>query len=514
MASKTESIPRRLTATGSESDYPSPLPAEHIGSPTTSQPHSPASSRPSSSYQQYPPRLKSASLVHASRSNTSRHRHTASTVPLSRPPLEPVEAQDSSLKETDFLTALAAKERRILELKEELRVAEEGLSDLKKQWAQQESTNRRNESRRLHQMRPMSISGPRSSKVDDVDGSSAWMYEEMERRKALMGHGHARNASRRVFSGSRHAKTLSLIPPMREESEVLSSKSADGPESSPPRNHFGRSKTAPDFHASEDLPPSPPRKSQSPQREVQVLQVGKQLATDWKEGLWTFFEDLKQATVGEDPRTSQSACPVPARKNSSVEPTKRQKGQFMLRPGVNQSGPIKYYDDAPLIDVASDFWKEHGLDAPKDLKNPAVIKRTKYATPQKATPQRIDDVESDSWENWDSPPPSHKRSSDDRSSDDTTSSASPVATSPATSLGTPSRASMSSNTPTASNRDSIPWPKLNKLGAAQLRRTASHLMDEWERSLTPPNDDEAKQRRSLEDIEIDKVEHELLSQMR
>lgn len=35
-------------------------------------------------------------------------------------------------------------------------------------------------------------------------------------------------------------------------------------------------------------------------------------------------------------------------------------------------------------------------------------------------------------------------------------------------------------------RDSIPWPALVKLSPGNLRRTASHLMQEWERSLTPP----------------------------
>lgn len=35
-------------------------------------------------------------------------------------------------------------------------------------------------------------------------------------------------------------------------------------------------------------------------------------------------------------------------------------------------------------------------------------------------------------------------------------------------------------------KDPIPWPALSKLGPATLRRTASHLMSEWEKSLTPP----------------------------
>jgi hypothetical protein len=34
-------------------------------------------------------------------------------------------------------------------------------------------------------------------------------------------------------------------------------------------------------------------------------------------------------------------------------------------------------------------------------------------------------------------------------------------------------------------KDPIPWPALSNLGPKALRRTASHLMSEWEKSLTP-----------------------------
>lgn len=35
--------------------------------------------------------------------------------------------------------------------------------------------------------------------------------------------------------------------------------------------------------------------------------------------------------------------------------------------------------------------------------------------------------------------------------------------------------------------DGIPWPALQKLTPTNLRRTASHLMAEWEKSLSPPS---------------------------
>jgi len=39
------------------------------------------------------------------------------------------------------------------------------------------------------------------------------------------------------------------------------------------------------------------------------------------------------------------------------------------------------------------------------------------------------------------------------------------------------------------DQNAIPWPALTKLTPGNLRRTASHLMNEWERSLTPPAED-------------------------
>ena len=36
------------------------------------------------------------------------------------------------------------------------------------------------------------------------------------------------------------------------------------------------------------------------------------------------------------------------------------------------------------------------------------------------------------------------------------------------------------------DRKEIPWPALTKLSPANLKRTASTLMGEWEESLTPP----------------------------
>ena len=41
------------------------------------------------------------------------------------------------------------------------------------------------------------------------------------------------------------------------------------------------------------------------------------------------------------------------------------------------------------------------------------------------------------------------------------------------------------------NEGDIPWPELTKLTPGSLKRTASSLMSEWERSLAPEVHDEA-----------------------
>lgn len=42
-----------------------------------------------------------------------------------------------------------------------------------------------------------------------------------------------------------------------------------------------------------------------------------------------------------------------------------------------------------------------------------------------------------------------------------------------------------STIPDPSVSDGIPWPAITKLAPSKLARTASNLMDEWERSLSP-----------------------------
>lgn len=48
--------------------------------------------------------------------------------------------------------------------------------------------------------------------------------------------------------------------------------------------------------------------------------------------------------------------------------------------------------------------------------------------------------------------------------------------------------SQSEHVPDPSVSDGIPWPAITKLAPSKLPRTASSLMAEWERSLSPSPD--------------------------
>jgi hypothetical protein len=158
------------------------------------------------------------------------------------------------------------------------------------------------------------------------------------------------------------------------------------------------------------------------------------------------------------------------------------------------------------VDIGDEFWKEHGLSEPKTSpthKKTHALKQTR--TPQKQSANQADDF--DSWDNWETPSdnPNHaaKVSGDLTSSDESEAPSSPVSGQASSRTSTryhSQRHDSKASTHTASSsagvpdessrrdakRNSIPWPELSKLSPSQLKRTASHLMKEWEKNLTPP----------------------------
>lgn len=230
----------------------------------------------------------------------------------------PVKRTSIDGETSTFLTALAAQERRVLELREELEKAECNLSRLKKQWALHEVIKKKNEFRRQEQLQQLKVARRTSSetvKTPDDSGSSfnslihrLSIDSVVGRRSSVDDRGRplcqnsVRRTRRKVFAGSRHIKTLSLLSAI-DRPNVSANRAPREP-----ANHAGhvnrinalsvdRSQVV-DTQRSFALSSSSGARKGQP-KEV-FIETGKQLVGDLREGLWTFFEDLRQATVGEE----------------------------------------------------------------------------------------------------------------------------------------------------------------------------------------------------------------------
>lgn len=424
----------------------------------------------------------------------------------------------------NFLTAIATQERRVLELKEELLRAEADLDRLKRQWAHHEAQKKRSEARSVTKLQPLQTQLPSSDKEDDPDGSSAWMQQEMERRKALLNSNKSSN--RTVFSGSRHTRTLSLLspvqrsgppptlqrPPRPPRKDSLSESARRSQEAArlsreieqhPTRPALlARASTTPDLSI-DNVDGSRMQKAaidEEADKDI-LLQTGKRMATDFRDGLWTFWEDLRQATVGDETTTIQ-----PPRKQSSSQTlrntAKKQGSRTSLRPSSRGSAasktstdtkrpsPARKHAKAATISLAGtpaladpSFWTDHGVSLEQ---GPALPARKVTPSKHGKSPSKSTSIGSnDTWDNWgDEGSPQVSRSSS-AASDVTTQPSTISDPSPRTSSeATVVRARASKDT-ASEKKDPIPWPALSNLGPKALQRTASHLMSEWEKSLTP-----------------------------
>lgn len=321
----------------------------------------------------------------------------------------------------DFLRAIASQERRVMELREELHRAESELSTIKKQWALSEKSKKRTEIN-LHAepmlpLRSPELGAPEGSSVSSHRreqsmssvGSSAISQDrisrELDRRTSLRAAAAPKGTSisangRRVFQGS-HARTLSLLSPVTAPSSI----GGPGPAELDRVGRTPRSATLPSVERNSvanmgvptdesDVPdqvleqwrktmPIPP-----PSREA-LVRTGKQMASDLREGLWTFFEDIRQATVGEEginateSRTmspSNSLAPPNSRKRESLSAKSRSRERLSAsgdklsrsssssssrgRPQAAESTSGK--DTAPP-DISKSFWHEFGVDSPAQM---------------------------------------------------------------------------------------------------------------------------------------------------
>ncbi|KAL9029814.1 MAG: hypothetical protein Q9196_001994 [Gyalolechia fulgens] len=217
-----------------------------------------------------------------------------------------------------FLTNLAAQERRVLELREELEKAENELSRLKGQWTQHEAVKKRNEFRHQEQLEQLSSANRCEDEVtknpenlrasidksDRPDLRTAALYS-VPCPNSIVKSSHlsnTRQTQRKIFAASRHTRALSLLSTSNAP-QTSSSQSPRKPIFQ--ESNAIRTSIVPPYgsHRSKTRSPVSPikrRKPASEQPKEILMETGKQLVGDLRDGLWTFFEDLRQATVGEE----------------------------------------------------------------------------------------------------------------------------------------------------------------------------------------------------------------------
>jgi hypothetical protein len=211
-------------------------------------------------------------------------------------PPTPAEVVPSPSDPSALFVAMAAQERKVLEMKEELQKAEKELEGLKLQWSKHERKRKVAETRHSEPLQPLQtvVAGAGRSS-EDSQGMRQSM--EIERRKSLILK-NSKDSRRKQFSGS-HTRALSLLSPER----------SNFTHTIPPVNESStmglptpRSTTLPDMNRGVSVNKNRNRHSY----QSGVTEGAKLLAEDIKTGMWTFLEDLRQATIGEEATIANS----------------------------------------------------------------------------------------------------------------------------------------------------------------------------------------------------------------
>ena len=309
-----------------------------------------------------------------------------------------------------FLTALAAQERRVLELKEDLQRAEADLALLKSQWQRNEATRKRDEIRHVEQLQPLVLPTSDVDGIVEETGGTSRISTELVRRKAL--YTETSPGKRKVFSGSRHIRTLSLLSsnatgnhnqPFRPDGDLSQSDSDSNhpwplPRSStiPTTNNQTIGKMEPEASRNHQPISGPPKDA--------LLRTGKQIAVDFREGLWTFIEDLRQATVGDEgisgteSRTMSGSPQRCTLKQSGKSSLRHKESQHLVR-GASKDVAVESHSYNVLVDsvlVSASRTDSAGSDtrANATSPNPSSLRHAG---------QEESDFDDDSWENWESP---------------------------------------------------------------------------------------------------------------
>ncbi|RFU33444.1 hypothetical protein B7463_g2866, partial [Scytalidium lignicola] len=466
--------------------------------PPPSQPNT-QHTRARSSISRRPNRLSLVFPVAPSTTGTESAKQTPTSSTAPSLPATPAEAARSITPNDSggFLVALAAQERKVLELKEELSKAEADLLKLKKQWAMHEASKKTSKLRNAEQIQALqNLTAEGRKSIEEQTNLKRSI--ELERRKSLLGGTNAPKDSRRRIITGGHTRTLSLLSP---DSSTYVKSFESSQESNPQTVGLSRSTTMPD--TSQGITRISSRLASRHSYQSGATGV-KQIADDVKAGLWTFLEDLRQATVGDEaitgvkkqPNTNNDAQHNGINRKASkgsLSGSSNGRGKAQVHTNKEKSEPRTWDtltgNNAALFDVAGTLWEDQTRQSLKGTK--ATRKQAKSLS---LAPAVVSDFDDD-WSNWDSPPPK----SPTRWSGSTAASDTAI---------TPLKAGVDEDDTKniEETTHEITWPGLDQLTPGHLKRTVTTLMSEWEKALTPPASTEQSPSRTPANISYDDVD--------
>ncbi|KAI0525475.1 hypothetical protein F5B22DRAFT_343520 [Xylaria bambusicola] len=396
--------------------------------------------------------------------------------PTSSMPPTPVDTLtlNSPVDSEDFIVAIAAQERRVLELREELARAEAGLKKLQRQWTISEACKKRPPNTTAEPRRALA---PAASLRDGpAESPASKRHSELERRKAILlaqSQGASRQPRRTVIRGG-HTRTLSLLSPTKSVSGMSMHEGQNGEQS--PESFIIPSPTPPIRQVNKRATWAPPRSTQQP--------TGvKQLANDFKQGLWTFVEDLRQAAVGDEAisGTTNRTTGMGSRSENTDSNQDTIRASTSTRGRIPFSTELESPSDSP--DTSSASSSSDRFQHRRTASKPEPRTRKHYSW----TPLTFDSFDDDDWANWDSPNVKTSRWSGSTVNGDIASAIPEGASEAEAVLQRKSSNEESQISPprTPSKLEELPQAILNSLTPSNIRNTTSNLIREWEKSLTP-----------------------------
>ena len=366
------------------------------------------SSRSTSSASRNTNRLSITLPIAPPTADPSRPAPSSATATYPSVPGTPVRQTPSSLNSptdaNELIIAIAAQERRVLELREELGRAEDDLKKIKRQWSLHEAYKKSSD-------RKFDSTRPASSQADAVPGTPV----DARRKLLLQTQGTPRDERKRVFSG-RHTRTLSLLSPTKPPEEpfavhedrpaaapVPAAAAIPGPENRPAvvRRQAALNKRA-------TWQPHQFSHAHSSSLNAQLQNPMSQIVEDFKLGFRTFYEDIRQITVGDEPVNGVNGAAPGARPTGA--PSAAQPGPQRTHSADDQDTIRPSPAPRPKLEAAFEYPDETPSKAPRapaDSSAAAAPQRERNARARNKhfswTPLSFDGIDGDAWLTFDSP---------------------------------------------------------------------------------------------------------------